>query len=186
MLKLIRASDAPSMPWKNGGGSTVELACWPPGSGLGDFDWRISVASIERDGPFSAFAGIERTLILLDGAGMLLRWAERSQRVEAAHPRIDFAGEPGPDCRLLAGPTRDFNLMWRADLGPASLEVLPLRGVWSGTAHPGQRLALYLRSGWASSAAGPLQAGDLLHGEALAVDGQGEAWLMQLPQRTPA
>lgn len=183
---LVHASHAPAKPWKNGGGSTTELACWPPGSMLDDFDWRISVASIEVDGPFSDFPGIERILLLLEGSGMELRWSDRTAQVTAAQPRIDFAGTPAPDCRLLAGPTRDFNLMWRASLGPAALEITALRGAWSGTASPGHRLALYLRSGWANSAAGPLQAGDLLHGEALALEGQGEAWLMQLPQRARA
>jgi hypothetical protein len=34
---------APS-PWKNGGGSTREIACWPQGAGMDSFGWRVSVA----------------------------------------------------------------------------------------------------------------------------------------------
>ena len=39
-------ADIVPTPWKNGGGATREIACWPPGTGLDSFDWRISVATI--------------------------------------------------------------------------------------------------------------------------------------------
>ena len=51
------------MPWKNGGGETAEIAVSPPGAALDDFDWRLSMARVETDGPFSAFPGIDRTLV---------------------------------------------------------------------------------------------------------------------------
>ena len=55
-----------------GGGSTTEIAVAPPGAGFDDFDWRVSLATITQDGPFSAFPGIDRTLALVDGDGCLL------------------------------------------------------------------------------------------------------------------
>ena len=51
-------ADIAPTPWKNGGGATREIACWPAGTGLDSFDWRISVATIAADGAFSLFAGI--------------------------------------------------------------------------------------------------------------------------------
>ena len=63
--------DLPGTPWKNGGGITREIVCWPPGSGLDDFWWRASVATIDAAGPFSAFPGVDRTIMLLEGAGVL-------------------------------------------------------------------------------------------------------------------
>ena len=62
----------PATPWKNGGGSTRELVCWPPGAGTDDFGWRVSVARIAAAGPFSAFAGVDRQIMLLDGDGVTL------------------------------------------------------------------------------------------------------------------
>jgi environmental stress-induced protein Ves len=47
------------MPWKNGGGETTEIAVFPDGAGLSDFDWRVSMARVDGDGPFSSFPGIE-------------------------------------------------------------------------------------------------------------------------------
>ena len=59
-------------PWKNGGGVTREIVCQPPGAGMDAFDWRVSIAHIASDGPFSAFAGVDRIITLLEGAGVRL------------------------------------------------------------------------------------------------------------------
>ncbi|MBN7823193.1 HutD family protein, partial [Bowmanella yangjiangensis] len=55
---LLDPSSAIAMPWKNGGGSTLELAICPVGASLDDFDWRISSASVASSGAFSRFPGI--------------------------------------------------------------------------------------------------------------------------------
>jgi environmental stress-induced protein Ves len=44
----------------------------PPGASLEMFDWRISVASIATDGPFSEFSGIDRTPAVVKGKGLPL------------------------------------------------------------------------------------------------------------------
>jgi len=61
-MRIIRAADCLVMPWKNGGGTTTEIAVAPEGASLNDFDWRISMAHVGADGPFSSFPGIDRTL----------------------------------------------------------------------------------------------------------------------------
>jgi len=61
-MKILRSADHKRMPWKNGGGETVEIAISPQGAGLADFDWRVSMATVASDGPFSVFPGIDRTL----------------------------------------------------------------------------------------------------------------------------
>src|SRR6185369_11614525 len=77
MFRLLTPSDYRPMPWKNGGGRTIEIAVHPVGATLDAFQWRVSIADIERDGPFSRFPGIDRTIVLLEGAGMHLRSASR-------------------------------------------------------------------------------------------------------------
>ena len=74
-MRLLRASDHRRMPWKNGGGMTVEIAVSPEGAGIEDFDWRVSMAFVEQDGPFSIFPGIDRTLAVLSGDGIVLHIA---------------------------------------------------------------------------------------------------------------
>src|SRR5512147_1621544 len=72
VVRVLGPADYRTMPWKNGGGRTTEIAAAPRGADLAGFTWRISVAELERDGPFSAFPGVDRTLVLLAGNGMRL------------------------------------------------------------------------------------------------------------------
>lgn len=113
-MHKISLTAAPRMPWKNGGGETIELAVAPPGAGLDDFDWRISCARVAAGGPFSAFPGVDRSLAVLDGAGLRLACgdgATHSLTVDSAP--LAFAGELAVEATLLGGPVGDFNLMTR-------------------------------------------------------------------------
>ena len=71
-LKILTPDDYRRMPWKNGGGETIEIAVEPEDAGLDDFAWRLSMAKVERDGPFSRFPGVDRTLCVLEGEGIRL------------------------------------------------------------------------------------------------------------------
>jgi uncharacterized protein len=121
-VTLIRGAELVASPWKNGGGVTRQIA-FEPGSGKHDFAWRISVADVAQAGPFSRFEGVDRTLVLLEGAGMLLD--EGSVTHSLMHP-LDlarFAGEASIDARLVDGPTRDFNLMVHREEARGMLSV---------------------------------------------------------------
>ena len=111
----------PATPWKNGGGSTRELVCWPPGAGTDAFGWRVSVARIAAPGPFSAFTGVNRQIMLLDGDGVQLASAAAGidHALQQRWQPFAFAGDAALDCSLLGGTSTDFNLMLR-------------RGAWSG------------------------------------------------------
>lgn len=123
-LQAFALDQLPARPWKNGGGVTREIACWPPGAGLDDFDWRISVATIAAAGPFSAFPGVDRQIVLLDGDGVRLRGGGIDHRLDRRLEPFAFAGDLPLDCDLLGGPSTDFNLMLRRGRGSASLEVV--------------------------------------------------------------
>src|SRR4051812_2958521 len=73
-VKLLRSSEYRRMRWKNGGGWTTELAVSPDAADSGAFDWRISIAEIGSDGPFSTFPEYDRQIALLDGIGMELQF----------------------------------------------------------------------------------------------------------------
>ena len=91
MLRIIRNADYPARPWKNGGGTTRDIAASPPGASFDDFDWRLSLAQVDRDGPFSRFDGVDRTLVLLTGAMTL---HEQDRRIDLVrHEPVTFAGE---------------------------------------------------------------------------------------------
>lgn len=112
----------PSQRWKNGAGTTREIAVEPHGAGADDFDWRLSLAEVDRDAPFSAFAGVDRCIVLLSGAAMALRdhGGGAAHELRPLQP-WSFAGERAIEARLTAGPCSDFNVMtrrgrWRADV----------------------------------------------------------------------
>jgi len=69
MTMLIPFAGLSPVPWKNGAGSTTEIAVFPQDAGFTDFDWRVSLATIGADGPFSVFPGVDRTLALVEGHG---------------------------------------------------------------------------------------------------------------------
>ena len=112
------------MPWKNGGGTTRELLSWPPG--VADWHWRISVAQVETEGPFSRFDGVQRWFAVLDGEGVELALGQgpelQTQRLTRESPVFGFDGAQSVDCRLINGPTQDFNLMVRSVHASAQLQ----------------------------------------------------------------
>lgn len=125
MHRFDLAAIAPT-PWKNGGGATRELACWPPGAGIDAFDWRVSVASVAASGPFSAYPGVDRQIMLLAGDGFHLqaRGGALEHRLDQPWQPLAFAGELAVQCRLLGGASTDFNLMLRRGRWQGRVQVL--------------------------------------------------------------
>lgn len=122
-MQIIRAADHRRMPWKNGGGETLEIAVHPPGAGLADFAWRVSMALVAVDGPFSAFPGIDRTLAILEGDGLELAVAGRDVQVLSRESRPwSFPGDAAAAARLTGGPIRDLNVMTRRGVATHAVE----------------------------------------------------------------
>ena len=124
MLHLLTPADFHLMPWKNGAGRTTEIAVYPPGASLDAFLWRVSIAEVERDGPFSRFPGIDRTIVLLEGSGMRLRSGRSDTRVTTHFAPKDLSGDDAIECKLIAGPCRDFNAMFRRGRARGSVAVV--------------------------------------------------------------
>lgn len=107
---LLEHADYRVMPWQNGGGITREI--FVHGRTDTGFDWRLSIAEVAGDGPFSSFAGYARTILLLDGRGMRLRFGDAGEvRVTDRFRPVDFDGGADTFCTLIDGPVRDFNII---------------------------------------------------------------------------
>ena len=114
MTLLIPYASLESTPWMNGGGSTTQIAIAPPGAGVERFDWRISLACIAKDGPFSRFEGVDRTLALVDGPGMILDIDGDSRFLLCDEdPVLEFAGESRVVATLAGAPGIGMNVMTR-------------------------------------------------------------------------
>ncbi|MFF1869114.1 HutD family protein [Kitasatospora herbaricolor] len=120
-VRVLRAAGRPATAWLNGGGVTREVAGAPEGSGLADFDWRVSLADVGQGGPFSVFPGVDRVITLVDGAGMALTVAGTEHVLAQPYRPFAFPGDADTGCRLLGGPVVDFNVMTRR--GRATAEV---------------------------------------------------------------
>lgn len=118
--------DYRDVPWKNGGGTTRELFKLPHPRDADGFLLRLSIATVAESGPFSNFPGIDRTLLLLEGAGMVLTVDGQSTRLDEPLAPFTFPGEAKTDCELVAGPVRDFNVMTARGLARATVERLEL------------------------------------------------------------
>jgi uncharacterized protein len=129
MMSIVCADDVPPQPWRNGAGRTRELLAWPSAA---DWALRISLADIDADAPFSTFAGVQRWFAVLDGGGVVLRFAAGERRLVPGSAPLCFDGAAAPGCRLIDGPTRDLNLMLRA--GSATMELAPSGTAWTHAA----------------------------------------------------
>jgi len=128
-MDVIRAANYRIMPWKNGGGSTTEIAIYPPESELDAFYWRVSMATVGSDGPFSLFPHIDRTLTVLEGAGIdLFIGTDTPVTLTPDSPPFDFPGDVPTVATLLAGEIRDFNVMSHRDHSAHSVTRVEVAG----------------------------------------------------------
>ena len=121
--RIYTPLDYTSMPWKNGRGSTLELAKETLGTS-GEFLWRLSIAGVVENGAFSDFSGYDRTLLLLTGKGITLKGASGlvnrlEQRLDAAR----FSGDDSTEAELHDGEITDFNIMTKRDCCTASVQT---------------------------------------------------------------
>lgn len=125
-MRKFTSADYRVMPWNNGGGTTTELYMEPGGDG--SFRWRVSIATVSADGPFSLFTGYDRHIMAIEGHGMVLEGGP--------HGPIDVSQKFSPRCfsgdwpiiaHLVSGPVRDFNLMARRNNLMSSLACFDVR-----------------------------------------------------------
>lgn len=123
---VILADDVSPQVWRNGGGQTRELWTWPNGT---DWQVRVSRADITRDGPFSAFDGVQRWFVVLTGLGVTLQFSDGDASLHSGDAPLTFDGAKAPTCALVDGPTLDLNLMVR---GGKSLMRIVDPDPWEG------------------------------------------------------
>jgi environmental stress-induced protein Ves len=108
------------VPWKNGAGTTRELAVAHAGDG--QVLWRISVAELTVPAGFSFLPGLDRTFMALGPLELAIGgeriWLEKGQQAR-------FAGEEDVALRALPSPTSALNVMTRRGRCTADVTLHP-------------------------------------------------------------
>ncbi len=121
-LGLVRFDERPATPWRNGHGSTREIAARLLGVVGPDFVWRLSVAEITEECEFSTFPGVERTATLIDGDGLALNVAGAEHTLRAYQP-FAFDGEAQTHAVPTSGAVRIVNVMTKTARMSAQVRV---------------------------------------------------------------
>ena len=112
-MRHLTQADYTRQPWKNGKGTTIELARAEVDGAL---LWRLSMATVAEDGPFSLFPGIERNLTVLSGPGFHLSGPGIALDCRPLQP-VAFPGDaPVTASGTASGPSDDFNVMTARNL----------------------------------------------------------------------
>lgn len=171
-MKLIPADAMRRMPWKNGGGVTTEIAIAPAGATLDNFDWRVSTAQVDAAGPFSRFAGIDRSLAVIAGGRLTMHRADfEAVMLAPGEAPVRFPGEADVHATLDA-PLSDFNVMTRRDAWAHHAEAITLAAGERRALprlHPGMQWLVYCVHGVLS-----IGAGDVPQGAAAWLDAEGD------------
>lgn len=148
--RLLTPADYRTMPWKNGQGVTHEIAAERSEDDLrsGRFVWRLSRAEVGVSAPFSLFPGVDRTILLLAGDGVVLDGGDAGRHVlDRRFEPYSFPGERPLDGRLLGGPCQDFNVMVERRRARAQVTVLPVHAEPQQVTATGQTVALFALQG---------------------------------------
>ena len=139
----LALGDIPAQPWRNGGGTTREIArLADPAATVSaaSFAWRLSVADIDRPGPFSRFAGMRRELLLLEGGPLVLQVAGQGETLlRRRGDACCFDGDAAVTAALPQGPCRVLNLMHAPHTCWSASAAAPAR--------PGEPLAVRFEAG---------------------------------------
>jgi len=115
------------MPWRNGRGTTLEIAR-EPATGE-EFSWRLSLADIDENGDFSAYPGYSRALALVAGESLQLWYRGHGHCfLDPARRGTRFEGDWKTRCAIPKGRCTDLSLIVRrGPVGRPATAVHPPR-----------------------------------------------------------
>jgi environmental stress-induced protein Ves len=171
--RRILTSDIEATPWKNGGGVTREIARGSPPGGGQEWGWRVSLAEVAQDGPFSIFPETDRVIAVIDGAGMDLVSPDGATVALEPFQAVRLSGDEPLSGRLRRGPVRDLNVMVLRAHFAAEMELW--QGPHRATCDAGRHECLLLHnlSGRCAVRVDGGEPHDLAPGEVLVHEGEG-------------
>ena len=111
-VAVLNPDQFKTQPWKNGRGTTHEVMIEPPEATVETgFVYRLSIADVKVDAPFSEFPGCDRTMVVFDGMGMILEFPMGRREQVEPFGVFRFPGEVPCTGKLIDGPVSDLNAM---------------------------------------------------------------------------
>lgn len=107
-MEIRRVSQHTPMPWSNGRGVSHEITRHADDDG--EWLWRVAIAPIVEDGPFSSLRGVHRELTLIEGDGLVLT-IDGEQVTCPDSGVVRFSGSSNTTATLTNGPVVDLNVM---------------------------------------------------------------------------
>ena len=131
--RFALAQSSPEL-WKNGRGMTRTLltqsvASRHPAGEPPPWSWRISVAELQANGPFSVFDDVDRTLVLLSGGELILHRPDGRAVLDRPGAQVSFRGEESIQATITPAPAQALNVMARRGSVRSTVRVI--------SGHPG-------------------------------------------------
>lgn len=151
-------ADVPQEPWRNGGGFTRTLAVGTSagavtgmvtgaGADASSWRWRVSLATIARDGPFSCFPGVDRISLLVGGTALDLIEANDQHSLHIGlYQSARYDGNAERVARVTGAPLQCLNVMTMRGQCQARLKV-----VCEPTKAQGECILLVLKGNFSAS-----------------------------------
>lgn len=137
-----------NMPWRNGLGSTLEIARASSAAADDEFQWRLSLATVAASGPFSHYPHYRRAVTLVNGSGFRLDIAEQaSALLDTIGTTAMFAGAATTHCVLIGGVSTDLSLMVREPGDIVSVSCLRVDAMQLLALHRGTHNAVFCLQG---------------------------------------
>lgn len=92
-IRVLNPDDYHLVAWKHRNGMSTELYIEPHDAYLGDFDWRIARATIDAQGKFSVFEGVDRSIAVISGKLVLHLDSGDVVTMTKDTPPLGFKGE---------------------------------------------------------------------------------------------
>lgn len=110
-MKKVIFNDLVETQWKNGQGTTKQIAIYPKNADISNFHWRISAATVNAMGPFSNFHNVTRSLALLTGEKITLKIQDQIIELHREGQPITFSGDDQTTMTECLAPALDFGIM---------------------------------------------------------------------------
>lgn len=127
-MRIHKINQQLRMPWKNGLGTSTQIAISPESADFtkGDFLWRISSAEIFNDNLFSIFPNHDRILTHLSGGELELSFQNnlKPNVLLKQHMIYSWNGAEQIQCKLLGESATDLGIIYHRELIETSMSIV--------------------------------------------------------------